>query len=135
MNLFVDGGGTATVPTYFSYKCVEGRLSMDRFLLKNLAPDLLPAGCSVYDNRGLSTNNLAEWAALYYGLRAFRQRFEYSPVLVYQDSQLVVRQVTGEYRCKKEHLQSWLRAVKMLWTPNTQIEWVPRKQIVEVLGH
>ena len=103
--------------------------------MKNLAPNLLPNGCSIYDGKGRGTNNIAEYAALYYGLHRFRKIAGPTSVIVYHDSELIVKQVSGEYRCKQLHLQPWLHAVKSIWWSNIVYEWVPRDIIVSVLGH
>ncbi|RJR12440.1 hypothetical protein C4588_02060 [Candidatus Parcubacteria bacterium] len=138
----VDGGGTPTVPTYFSYKCLEtekkGKLnpvSMNRFLLTNLPYSVLPPGSSIYDDKGRSTNNIAEWAALYFGVRRLKDILGEVPLKVYQDSELIVRQFNGIYQIKKEWLLPWYQATKWMWWESAQLEWVKRDYIVTVLGH
>ena len=53
--------------------------------------------------REKGTNNIAEWCALIYGLEE-AARLGIQTLKVRGDSQLVVRQMTGEYRVKKPHL-------------------------------
>lgn len=53
---------------------------------------------------GVLTNNQAEYRALILGLRA-AARYNPSAVRVYMDSELVVRQMRGEYRVKHELLR------------------------------
>jgi ribonuclease HI len=53
---------------------------------------------------GSGTNNVAEYRALIAGLEA-AARHAASPLLVCMDSELVVRQMTGEYRVKNEGLK------------------------------
>ena len=48
---------------------------------------------------GIVTNNVAEYQALIAGLEAAQRRGA-EPLVVYMDSELVVRQMTGEYRVK-----------------------------------
>ena len=53
---------------------------------------------------GTVTNNVAEYRALIEGLRAAR-RHGAQPLIVSMDSELVVRQMTGEYRVKNAGLK------------------------------
>jgi len=53
---------------------------------------------------GSVTNNVAEYRGLIAGLEA-AARHGASPLLVRMDSELVVRQMTGEYRVKNEGLK------------------------------
>lgn len=139
-SLYVDGGGQHK-NTYFSFKVFIEEKSkplyhMNRFLLRNLTPDLLPPETSITNSRGNETNNIAEYAALYYGLLWFLENVGTKPkVTVYQDSQLIIRQVLGEYRCKQKHLQPWHTAVYMNLWPNLTLTHVRREKIVPVLRH
>ena len=148
--LFVDGGGTPTAPCYFSYLCPQSvtkvstkwgksmsvtAVTMERFPFSNLSAELLPEGCSLVDGKGDSTNNIAEYAALYYGLERFKDRLGAEEVTVYSDSQLVVNQVLGKFKCDAEHLLSWRNAILSMWWIGLDLEWVEREKIVAVLGH
>lgn len=53
---------------------------------------------------GIATNNTAEYLAVIHALDAAAERTD-GDVSVYSDSELVVRQMTGEYRVNKEHLR------------------------------
>jgi probable phosphoglycerate mutase len=53
---------------------------------------------------GNATNNVAEWRGLIFGLERARD-LGASEVTVRGDSQLVIRQMTGEYRVKQPHLK------------------------------
>ncbi|MDI6854526.1 MAG: ribonuclease HI family protein [Deltaproteobacteria bacterium] len=53
---------------------------------------------------GPVTNNIAEWQALIMGLRLALEH-GVRKLHIKMDSQLVVRQVTGEYEVKKQHLK------------------------------
>lgn len=53
---------------------------------------------------GEVTNNVAEYRGLILGLNAALRR-EARPLVVYMDSELVVRQMTGEYRVKNSGLK------------------------------
>jgi ribonuclease HI len=52
---------------------------------------------------GNGTNNVAEWKALIQGLRLAREH-GVRKLRIFMDSELVVKQVTGEYRVKQHHL-------------------------------
>lgn len=53
---------------------------------------------------GNATNNVAEWQGLIFGLKESR-RLGATQVTVRGDSQLVIRQMTGQYRVKQPHLK------------------------------
>ncbi|HUS46675.1 MAG TPA: ribonuclease HI family protein [Phycisphaerae bacterium] len=53
---------------------------------------------------GKATNNVAEYKALLAGMQAAR-KLGADEVEVFSDAQLLVRQMTGEYRVKNERLQ------------------------------
>jgi ribonuclease HI len=53
---------------------------------------------------GTATNNVAEWRGLIYGLERARE-LGARELVVRGDSQLVIRQMKGEYRVKQPHLK------------------------------
>ncbi|MFQ5587281.1 MAG: ribonuclease HI family protein [Nitrospiria bacterium] len=62
---------------------------------------------------GIATNNEAEYTALIRGLEAVA-RFNPDRIDFYLDSQLVVRQMTGEYKIKNKNMQVLAKKVKTL---------------------
>ena len=76
------------------------------------------------------TNNVAEYEALLVGLRLTKKIKAYR-VKVFADSQLVVRQVTGEYEVNDPVLKAYNGLVKQLWSkfPLIQLTQIPRKRI------
>ncbi len=62
---------------------------------------------------GIATNNVAEYTAI---IRALEKMHTITsgPVEVISDSQLVIRQLRGEWRVKKQHLSVLHRDVKQL---------------------
>ena len=60
------------------------------------------------------TNNAAEYEALLAWLQ-LAKRIHAEKVRVFADSQLVVRQVSGEYEMKDPSLKAYNRLVKQLW--------------------
>jgi ribonuclease HI len=86
-----------------------------------------------------TTNNLAEWYALGHGLREIAERraadpFQIDMLIIRGDSQLVIRQLTGEWACRAANLQPLLkRCLELLIAINApyRAEWVPREQNAE----
>ena len=77
---------------------------------------------------GQATNNVAEYAALIAVLTLASER-GVEKLVVYSDSQLLVRQVTGAYRVKAPHLVPiFLQVLKLRQSiPNFVIEHVVRE--------
>ncbi len=77
---------------------------------------------------GTATNNVAEYNAVINGLRAART-FTTERLLVRSDSELVVRQLTGRYRIRKEHLAALAGEVQRLVQDFAEVrfESVPRE--------
>jgi ribonuclease HI len=78
---------------------------------------------------GVATNNVAEWTALVLGLEAAAKRGIRS-LAIRLDSELVVKQLRGEYRVKHVALQPLHRRAMRLLRGFDQIDirHVPRKQ-------
>ena len=78
---------------------------------------------------GKATNNVAEYAALSAVLKLAADR-GVKKLVVYSDSQLLVRQVNGAYRVKAPHLVPiFLQALKLRQTiPDFTIEHVAREE-------
>jgi ribonuclease HI len=78
---------------------------------------------------GVTTNNVAEWTALVLGLEAAAKR-GIRRLAIRLDSELVVKQLRGEYRVKHAGLQPLhRRAVQLLRAfAEVDIRHVPRKQ-------
>lgn len=77
-----------------------------------------------------STNNVAEYSALGFGLKWLLEQKWDGVLKIYGDSKLVVEQVNDKWACNKEHLQK-LRA--RCWEILNQlgfwrIDWHPREQ-------
>lgn len=62
---------------------------------------------------GKATNNVAEYEALLFGLRKARE-LGYAAVKVFSDSELLVRQIRGEYRVKNPRLRQFYDQVQNL---------------------
>ncbi len=78
---------------------------------------------------GTATNNVAEWTALLIGLEKAIERGT-KRLAVRMDSELVVKQIRGEYRVKHAHLQPLHRRALTLMRQfeHIDIKHIPRKQ-------
>jgi ribonuclease HI len=78
---------------------------------------------------GVATNNVAEWTALCIGLERAKER-GIRRLAVRLDSELVVKQMRGEYRVKHADLQPLHRRAQTLLRAfeHVDIKHVPRKQ-------
>lgn len=84
-----------------------------------------------------TTNNEAEYDAIYEGLLSLvnlRNRLNF-PIVVRSDSQLVVKQLTGEYKISNESLKRKNQAIHELAAAMkvpVKIEWHPRNSTPEL---
>jgi formyltetrahydrofolate-dependent phosphoribosylglycinamide formyltransferase len=78
---------------------------------------------------GETTNNVAEYTAIHKGLEAAKQ-FGARRLTVFSDSELVVRQVNGEYKVKSEHIRPlFQQAISQLNEfENWKVKFVPREK-------
>jgi len=145
--LWVDGGGGVKgIDAYFSYMAIyKGqvikKVKMDRWLVKNLTPNLIPTGCVLTDKKGLATNNIAEYCALYFGLAKIKEVYDAPAVKVFQDSELVVSQVFGNpktgklYAVNKDWLLGWRDAIWSILWGQVEMQWVSGNKMKQVIGH
>ena len=74
------------------------------------------------------TNNLAEYHALLHGL-AYLYKNKITGAEIKTDSQLVVQQVNGAWKCNKEHLRLLRdRCQKARDLVQAKLEWIPREE-------
>ena len=87
------------------------------------------AVASLYGYIGRATNNVAEYQALIHALRYAHARGA-KRVFVRSDSQLVVRQMAGEYKVKHPDMQALHREAKALFDQfgEARIAHVPREE-------
>ncbi|MEK6543263.1 MAG: ribonuclease HI family protein [Elusimicrobiota bacterium] len=97
-------------------------------------------GVAVYDEQGTliagiseaigdATNNIAEWSAYVRALREAK-RLGAKRLDIYTDSQLLARQVSGQYKIRNPHLQS-LAALAMALRPEfdrVTVTSIPRER-------
>ncbi|KAL0431290.1 UNVERIFIED_CONTAM: Ribonuclease HI [Sesamum radiatum] len=76
-----------------------------------------------------ASNNKAEYEALVRGMR-MAQDAGASHLLAYSDSQLIVKQINGEYKAKEESMLQYLQQIKELKTKfkSFQLHQIPREE-------
>lgn len=104
-------------------------LSGAGFLIQN------EKGAVLFEGRkflGTMTNNMAEWNALLLGLERAR-KFGSEHIECFLDSELVVKQMKGEYRVKHPDLQPLHQKVSAVASHFNKVTWthVPREQNTE----
>jgi ribonuclease HI len=132
VKFYVDGGifmaGRHTRRTrgvYWSVRCEDPSKPREVIIRKQ-------------DTVRYKTNNDAEWLAVREALQyAVENGVSNQPIVIYSDSQLVVKQFNGEYRTKIERHHRFRTECKLL-TEKLKfvvLQWVPRSVNVEKLGH
>ena len=97
-------------------------------LYKNNAPNDREIFAGSFYIGTSSTNNEAEYIALQKGLE-YCESIGIQHVEVQGDSSLVVKQVQGQWKCKKDHLRVFLRDIQTLMRTKFKtfnIEYIPR---------
>lgn len=75
------------------------------------------------------TNNVAEYTAMIEGLKYLRDNYADRKIMVYGDSQLAIRQMTGRYAVRSERIRPlWKEAKDIAKEMNISYQWVPREQ-------
>jgi ribonuclease HI len=133
--LYADGGVDDGVG-YYSVARLKADMQPEFYVYR--------VPCVSYDSKARkkvwTTNNQAEHLALLEALLQTQHRgFGY--VNIKMDSQLVVRQFNRRYQTKDDELKelvtrSW-SVYKELTDRNVEVDvnWVPREEVVEVIGH
>ena len=109
--LFSDGG------TYKKRACVH---------------DFQTGEYLVYNKVKGRTNNQLEYQSLMYALRHYGERYKGQDVIIHMDSQLIIRQINGEYACKHRSLQPLLKQarnlMKRVGVESDSLIWVCRRR-------
>jgi ribonuclease HI len=118
LNLYFDGGNEKDIAAWAVVGIVEQTVIAK---LTGLCDYRLP-----------QTNNIAEWSALYHAiLFAHTEQENYDEILIMGDSELVVKQINGEYAVGAPHLKPFLKKSKgvldKIKTP-CKIQWIPREK-------
>ncbi len=87
-------------------------------------------GLAVAPGSAHSTNNVAEYVAAIRALEWLARHGYTGPVELFGDSQLVVRQMTGEYEVKADHLRAYHDHLRSLTKAFARVDfrWIPREE-------
>lgn len=119
VTIYIDGLCEPTNPDGYACWAYEAHDENDKPLGRNY-------GCLGH-GKGTS-NNIAEYQALIEALKRARNE-EWIGCNIRSDSQLIVKQVNGEYRCNSEHLRVLLaEAVALMKIVKATLTWIPREQ-------
>jgi ribonuclease HI len=122
------------IEVYFDGLCQPinpGGISCYAFLVKS-------GGRTIYSDYGIavepfsqdSTNNVAEYTALVKALQwLLEHNLGSTKVEIKSDSQLIVNQLTGDYKVKSKRIMSLYKQVLLLKSKfqDIEIKWVPRE--------
>lgn len=80
------------------------------------------------DRLGVTTNNVAEYSALIFGLRAINDLDPDAHVLVRMDSKLIVEQMSGNWKIKNPEMRRLAIEARDAHPPKlVRYEWIPRE--------
>jgi ribonuclease HI len=128
----VDGGG---VHVHFDGACQPPKgpgVATFGFTVEGEGLDVEECGLATRPYSEHSTNNVAEYVGAIRALEWLRERGYRGAVIVSGDSQLVIRQMRGEYRVRTDHLQAYHAWLARLAKEFEGVEWrwIPREQNV-----
>ncbi len=120
--LFADGGSRGNPgPSAYGFLVVKANSEENLGKIANIEirKNLIEAGSvEILSLQGKyvgnTTNNQAEWQGLVFALEHIIENYNPTEInlIAYLDSELVVKQVRGEYKVKKEDLKPWSIKVK-----------------------
>lgn len=115
IHLFSDGGSRGN----------PGQAAIAYILEDPIRGEVLKEG---KERIGVETNNVAEYRALIEGLKA-AQSFQPNRLICHLDSELVVKQLNGEYRVKMPALQVYFDEIQQLASelPDVVFTHIPRE--------
>jgi ribonuclease HI len=125
--------GPGPVKVHFdgaSNSTLGGGLATYGYTIEGAGIDLEDAGLAVRPYSEHATNNVAEYSGAIHALERLRGLGYTGAVEVYGDSQLVIRQMRGEYEVRAEHLRSYHEWLQKLSGHFAQVtwNWVPREE-------
>ncbi|MCI4348860.1 MAG: ribonuclease HI family protein [Thermoplasmata archaeon] len=88
------------------------------------------SGLAVTPRSPHATNNVAEYVAAIRALEHLRREGYRGAVDLLGDSQLVIRQMNGEYEVRAEHLHAYHAALQLLARDfaSVRFRWIPREE-------
>ncbi|AGB41777.1 ribonuclease HI [Halobacteroides halobius DSM 5150] len=84
----------------------------------------------LFEYIGRATNNVAEYKAVILGLKLLADNYSQAKIEIKADSQLLVKQLTGEYKVKSDNLKPLYQQIKELITNFSKVEFthIPREE-------
>lgn len=113
-----------------------GGVATGGWLIEDEVGEVLHEGSAVFCEGFGATNNIAEYHSLGHGLRWLSDQVELTfprRVVIRGDSQLVINQIIGAWRCNKPHLEKLRDRCRQLINAiedrgaEVTLEWVPRE--------
>jgi ribonuclease HI len=125
----------ALVQVHFDGACEDsplGRLATYGFVVEGSLGVHEECGLAVRPGSERATNNVAEYTGAIRALEYLHASAFHGEVLMFGDSQLVIRQVEGEYAVRAEHLKPYLERLQGLCKEFQEVRWswVPREENV-----
>jgi len=108
----------------------RGRIAAFGFVVSGPAHSREECGLAVAPNSPRATNNVAEYVAAIRALEWLLASGYRGRVELLGDSELVVRQMKGEYQIRADHLREYYARLRQLADSfeAVAIDWVPREQ-------
>jgi ribonuclease HI len=105
------------------------RIACIGFVIENNGATIAKKGKAVGVGKGM-TSNVAEYYALIHALREIqRLKLEREEILVRSDSELLVKQMNGEYKVRALHLEPLKdEARSLIQTSRFKIVWINKEQ-------
>ena len=76
-----------------------------------------------------ASNNIAEWASILNALKHLKSIDYFGKLEIFGDSQLVIRQLLGEYKVRKETLLPYYKeSMSILENLDWSAAWIPREE-------
>ncbi|HKV90508.1 MAG TPA: ribonuclease HI [Thermoplasmata archaeon] len=121
------------VRVHFDGACVPARgggTAAYGFTVEGAGLDHEEFGLAVPPGSDHATNNVAEYVGAIRALEYLVSSGYHGTVLVLGDSQLVIRQVSGEYEVKADHLRAYHQHLGALAARLGEVryDWVPREE-------
>jgi len=120
INVYIDGGSRGN----------PGQAAIGFVILDDKGKEVYRFGKKV----GHCTNNTAEYIAIFELLKYIVEKFSKNkraePITIYSDSELLVRQINGEYRVKSANLKEIYKKICSLleMLPQVKVKYLSREK-------